>query len=55
MYKKCDNCQSTFKIPKIMLQRFNNNEGILIYCPFCESTSHHIVHDVIQSERGYIK
>ena len=55
MYRKCDNCIGVFKIPKIMLKRFNENENIIIYCPYCNSTLHHQTTEYIQSERGYIK
>jgi Zn finger protein HypA/HybF involved in hydrogenase expression len=56
-YRECDNCQGTFKLTKIIRNRFIKDEAIKIYCPYCNSPSHHeITQDIfIGSERGYIK
>ncbi len=53
MYRECDNCKGIFRLTKIILERFNLDKTIKIYCPYCNTLSHHQTNK--KSERGYIK
>lgn len=53
MNRECDICKGIFKIPKIIFNRLIEDETIKIYCPYCNSLSHHETKENV--ERGYIK